>query len=341
MIGGGNKPFIIAEMSGNHNQDLDKALEIVDIAAESGAHCIKLQTYTAESLTLDIDTEDFIVRDQASPWFGRRLFELYQEAHTPWEWHKPIIERARSRGIECFSSPFDERAVDFLEELGVSAYKIASFENNHLPLIHKAASTGKPLLISTGMATIGEIEKAVEVARNAGCNKIALLKCTSSYPASPTEANISTIPHMKELFKCEVGLSDHTLGIGVAVASVAMGASIIEKHFTIRRADGGVDSQFSLEPKEMSDLVKESTRAWESLGKISYGASAKEQKSRVFRRSIYVAENISRDEVFTSRNLRIVRPGYGAEPEFLEYLLGKKSPRKLAKGQALRIEDLL
>ena len=244
LVGPSHSPFVIAEMSGNHNQSLERALEIVDAAALSGAHAIKLQTYTADTITLDVREKSFNITDPASPWVGKNLHDLYKLAYTPWEWHAPIIEHAEKLGLVCFSSPFDESAVDFLEELNTPAYKIASFENNHLPLIEKAASTGKPLIISTGMASIANIDEAVRVARSAGCNDLILLKCTSSYPATPASANISTIPHMKELYGCEVGLSDHSMGIGVAVAAVALGASVIEKHFTISRDDGGVDSSF-------------------------------------------------------------------------------------------------
>ena len=270
-IGTDFPPFVIAEMSGNHNQSLDRALEIVDAAAKAGAHAIKLQTYTADTITLNVRGGCFEINDRDSLWAGKNLHELYKQAYTPWEWHEPIMERAREQGLICFSSPFDETAVDFLEGLDVPAYKIASFENNHLPLISKAASTGKPLIVSTGMATLAELEQAVNAARNAGCNNLILLKCTSSYPASPVNTNISTIPHLKTLFQTEVGLSDHTMGIGVPLASISLGATVIEKHFTLSRAEGGVDSAFSLEPDELSALVIESKRAWQSLGSITYG----------------------------------------------------------------------
>ena len=267
-IGAQHAPFVIAEMSGNHNQSLDRALAIVDAAAAAGAHAIKLQTYTADTITLNVRGGDFEIADPGSLWDGKNLYELYEEAHTPWEWHEPIIQRARKHGMVCFSSPFDESAVDFLEGLNVPAYKIASFENNHLPLITKAAATGKPLIISTGMASLGELEQAVSAARSAGCKNLILLKCTSTYPATPANTNIRTIPHLRELFDCEVGLSDHTMGVGVAVAAVALGATVIEKHFTLCRAEGGVDSEFSLEPAELSMLAEESKRAWQSLGSL-------------------------------------------------------------------------
>lgn len=340
-IGRSCPPFIIAEMSGNHNQSLERALSIVDAAAASGAHALKLQTYTAETITLEIRGGDFEISDPNSLWSGSNLHELYKQAQTPWEWHEPIMQRAKEHGMECFSSPFDESAVDFLEDLNVPAYKIASFENNHLPLIAKAAATGKPLIISTGMASLGELEQAVSVARSSGCKDLILLKCTSTYPASPTNTNIRTIPHLRKLFGCEVGLSDHTMGVGVAVASVALGATVIEKHFTLSRADGGVDSAFSLEPSELASLVTESKQAWESLGNVRYGATEAEQKSLAFRRSIYVAENIQEGEIFSRQNIKIVRPGHGAPPSMYQQLLGKKSSKCYSAGEPLKIEDLL
>ena len=264
-------------MSGNHNQSLDRALAIVEAAAEAGVHAVKLQTYTADTLTIDADTDEFFIKDSKSLWKGQSLYKLYQKAYTPWEWHKPIFDKCKELGIICFSTPFDESAVDFLESLGTPAYKIASFENNHLPLIRKAASTGKPLIISTGMATIAELDEAVKTAREAGCRDIVLLKCTSTYPSMPEDTNLMTIPHLKQLFNIEVGLSDHTLGIGVAVAGVALGATVIEKHFTLNRADGGVDSAFSMEPDEMKQLVEETHKAWQALGKVSYGPTEKKR----------------------------------------------------------------
>ncbi len=331
-IGAAHKPFVIAEMSGNHNQSLDRALAIIDAAARSGAHAIKLQTYTADTMTLDIQEGDFFISDPNSLWKGESLHKLYQQAYTPWEWHKPIFDHARKLGLEVFSSPFDETAVDFLEELNAPCYKIASFENIHLPLIRKAAATGKPLIISTGMATIGELDEAVRAAREAGCKDLVLLKCTSTYPATPENTNILTIPHLRDIFGCHVGLSDHTMGIGVSVASVALGARVIEKHFTLRRADGGVDSTFSMEPEEMAALVVESERAHQSLGKISYGATEKEKKSIQFRRSLFVAKDMHAGEAFTAENLRIVRPGTGLAPKFYETLLGKTVKNALKKG---------
>lgn len=339
-IGAGFPPYLIAEMSGNHNQDINRAFAIVDEAAKAGVNAIKLQTYTADTLTLDIKGGGFEITDKTSLWSGKNLHDLYKTAYTPWEWHRPIMDRAKKAGITCFSSPFDETAVDFLEELGVPAYKIASFENNHLPLIKKAASTGKPLIISTGMATLGELAQAVDTAREAGCKELVLLKCTSNYPASASDSNIQTIPHMRELFECEVGLSDHTLGIGVAIASISLGVSIIEKHFTLSRAEGGVDSAFSLEPSELKSLVYEGKQAWESLGKIKYGPTNAELKSLAFRRSIYVSENIVNGGIFTEENIRIVRPGYGAPPSMYEQILGKKASKDYKKGEPLKLDEL-
>ncbi len=331
-IGIGSSPFIIAEMSGNHNQSLDRALSIVDAAADAGAHAIKLQTYTAETMTLDIKDGEFFIDDPNSLWKGQSMHDLYKLAYTPWDWHKPIMKHAKSRNLLCFSSPFDESAIDFLETLDVPAYKIASFECIDLPLIKKAASTKKPLIISTGMASIVEISEAVDAARTSGCENLILLKCTSTYPASPENTNLNTISHMRELFACEVGLSDHTLGIGVAVASVALGATVIEKHFTLSRSDGGVDSAFSLEPHEMASLANETKRAFQALGKIRYGATVAEKQSRADRRSLYIGENMKAGEVLTPKNLRRVRPGKGLLPKYYEMLLGKQVKFDVSKG---------
>ncbi len=334
-IGPGHTPFVIAEMSGNHNQSLDRALDIVDAAADAGAHAIKLQTYTADTMTLALTEGEFTIKDPASIWVGQNMHALYQQAHTPWEWHAPIMARAKERGLLCFSSPFDESSVDFLETLNVPAYKIASFECIDLPLIRKVAGTGKPMIISTGMATIAEIAEAVDAARAAGCKHVALLKCTSTYPASPENTNIKTIPHMRELFGCEVGLSDHTMGVGASIAAVAMGASIIEKHFTLSRADGGVDSSFSLEPAELKCLVIESERAWQSLGQIKYGPTLAEEKARSRRRSLYIAQDMQAGDILTSANLRRIRPGHGLAPKYYELLLGRKVGQDVPKGTPL------
>lgn len=333
LIGQKYLPFIIAEMSGNHNQSLDRALEIVEAAAQAGAHAVKLQTYTADTITLDVRSGDFNVTDENSLWSGKNLHDLYKQAYTPWEWHAPIMKRAQALGMVCFSSPFDETAVDFLESLNVPAYKIASFENNHLPLIRKVAATGKPMIISTGMATVAELDEAVRTAQDAGCKDLVLLKCTSTYPASPENCNILTIPHLRKLFGCEVGLSDHTMGVGVSIAAVAHGASVIEKHFTISRADGGVDSAFSLEPDELRSLVVETERAWQSLGQVKYGPTDAEKKSLIFRRSLYIAQNMNEGDVFTAENLRIVRPGRGLHPRYYEAFLGKRARKNLKKGE--------
>jgi len=340
-IGNKYEPVIIAEMSGNHNQSLGRAIAIVEAAAESGAHAIKLQTYTPDTITLDINSRDFFINDKNSIWNGQTLYDLYKQAYTPWEWHSEIMQRANELGMTCFSSPFDESAVDFLEELHVPAYKIASFENTHLPLIRKVASTGKPIIISTGMASISEIDNAVTTARNAGCNELILLKCTSTYPAAPENSNILTIPHMQKLFNCEVGLSDHTMGVGASIAAIAHGATIIEKHFTLSRDDGGVDSTFSLEPDELKSLVVESKTAWQSLGKISYGESFTEKQSKNFRRSIYVSRDLKKGDTFTKDNLKIIRPGVGMEPKYFELVLGKRIKSDIKKGTPLRWEMIL
>lgn len=331
-IGTNHPPFIIAEMSGNHNQSLDRALAIVEAAAKAGAHAIKLQTYTADTLTIDVETGEFLIEDPKSLWQGNSLYRLYQQAYTPWEWHKPIFDRCRELGLLAFSTPFDETAVDFLEDLNVPAYKIASFENNHLPLIRKAAATGKPLIMSTGMATISELDEAVRTARGAGCKDLILMKCTSTYPAEPTDTNLMTIPNMRELFQCEVGLSDHTMGIGVAVAGVALGATVIEKHFILSRSEGGVDAAFSMEPDEMKLLINETFRAWQSLGGIVYGSTDREKASLLFRRSIYVVEDMKKGDEFNSKSLRIIRPGNGLHPRYYDVLLGKRALYDIKRG---------
>jgi pseudaminic acid synthase len=325
-------PYVIAEMSGNHNQSLERALEIVEAAAQAGAHALKLQTYTADTITIAMNTGDFFISDEKSLWKGSSLHELYKLAHTPWEWHAPIMKRARELGLTCFSTPFDETAVDFLESLDVPAYKIASFENVHIPLIRRVAATGKPLIMSTGMATVAELDEAVRAARTAGCKELVLLKCTSTYPATPENSDLRTIPHMRDLFNCEVGLSDHTMGVGVAVASVALGATVIEKHFTLRRSDGGVDSAFSLEPAELAQLVTETERAWQALGSVGYGPRAAELPSLRFRRSLYVTADLRAGDVLTADNLRAIRPGLGLPPKYLDVLLGKAVTRAVPRG---------
>ncbi len=335
LIGRSHPPFVIAEMSGNHNQSLDRALEIVDAAARSGAHALKIQTYTPDTMTIDLDEREFHISDPNSLWSGTSLYKLYGEAYTPWEWHAAIFARARDQGMIPFSSPFDASAVDFLESLNVACYKIASFENTDLPLIRRVAATGKPLIISTGMATVAELDESVRAARQAGCKDLILLKCTSTYPATAANTNILTIPHMRELFGCQVGLSDHTMGIGVSVASVALGATVIEKHFTLDRAEGGVDSTFSMEPSEMAQLVLETGRAWEALGRVSYGPTEAEKKSIQFRRSLYVVQDIKAGNLLTMDNIRAIRPGFGLPTKNLEIILGKRVRCDVARGTAL------
>lgn len=340
-IGQAYPPFIIAEMSGNHNHSLDRALAIVDAAAAAGAHALKLQTYTADTITLDSDQSDFFIKDEDNLWKGQTLHQLYQKAYTPWEWHKPIFDHCKKLGLVAFSSPFDHSAVDFLESLDVPCYKIASFENNDLPLIKRVAQTGKPMIVSTGMASLADLDDLVKTARENGCKDLILLKCTSSYPASPKGSNLKTIPHLREMFNCEVGLSDHTLGIGVSVASVALGATVIEKHFTLSRAEGGVDSVFSMEPQEMKELVTQTHQAWEALGHISYGVTEQEKNSTKFRRSLYIAEDMNVGDILTQDNLRIVRPGFGLSPKYWDLVLGKKIIQDLKKGTPLQFAHLI
>jgi len=337
-IGVGFAPFVIAEMSGNHNQSLERALAIVDSAAASGAHALKIQTYTADTMTLDISTGEFFISDPESLWTGTSLYELYGKAYTPWEWHEPIFRRANELGLIAFSTPFDSTAVDFLESLNVPCYKIASFENTDIPLIKRVAETGKPLIISTGMASFEEIGESVEAARSAGCKDLILLKCTSSYPASPLDSNILTIPDIKKRFDCEVGLSDHTMGTGVSVASVALGATVIEKHFTLLRSDGGVDSEFSMEPAELTQLVTETVRAWQALGRVHDGPTIKEIPSLQYRRSLYVVSDILAGEAFSASNVRAIRPGKGIPPKHIFEVIGKKASRDILRGTPLSFD---
>lgn len=334
-IGSLHPPLVIAEMSGNHNHSLERALEIVEAAAKAGAHALKIQTYTPDTMTIDLDEREFHIDDPESLWAGTSLYKLYGEAYTPWEWHKPIFDRARALGMIPFSTPFDDTAVELLESLDVLCYKIASFENTYLPLIRRVAATGKPLIISTGMANVAELEETVRVAREAGCKDLILLKCTSTYPATAENTNILTIPHLRELFGCEVGLSDHTMGVGVSVASVALGASVIEKHFTLRRADGGVDSTFSLEPEEMAALVLETGRAWQALGKVSYGPTKSEMKSIQFRRSLYVVKDLKAGDTLTRDNVRAIRPGLGLPTKYLDLVIGRTVRQDMKFGTAL------
>jgi pseudaminic acid synthase len=339
-IGTSHAPFIIAEMSGNHNQSLDRALAIVEAAAKAGVDALKIQTYTADTMTLNLAQGEFYIDDPNSLWHDNSLYELYQQAYTPWEWHQPIFERCQELGIIGFSTPFDETAVDFLESLEVPCYKIASFENTDLPLIRKVANTGKPMIISTGMATISELDDAVQAARQAGCSNIILLKCTSTYPATPTNSNLNTIPHLRSLFDVQVGLSDHTLGVGVAIASVALGATVIEKHFTLSRADRGVDAAFSMEPAEMAQLVLEAERATQALGTIKYGPTEAEKASLSYRRSLYIAQDLKAGDVLTPENLRAVRPGFGLSPKYYNVVLGRSVKCHVQQGTPLQWELL-
>ncbi len=334
-IGFNHPPFVIAEMSGNHNQSLERALEIVEAAAKTGAHALKIQTYTPDTMTLDLDDREFHIGDPKSLWAGTSLYKLYGEAYTPWDWHKAIFDRAHELGMIAFSTPFDDTSVDFLESLDVPCYKIASFENTDLPLIRRVAETGKPLIISTGMASIAELDDTVKAARESGCKDLILLKCTSTYPAAASNTNILTIPHMRELFRCQVGLSDHTMGVGVSVASVALGATVIEKHFTLNRADGGVDSAFSMEPAEMNQLVVESERAWQALGHVAYGPTDAEKKSLQYRRSLYIVKALKAGDLLTKDNLRAIRPGLGLPTKYQEIVLGKIVKKDVALGTPL------
>jgi len=337
-VGRSHKPFLIAEMSGNHNQSLERALAIVEAAAKAGADAVKLQTYTADTMTLDIEEGEIFIEDPSSLWKGNSIYRLYQQAYTPWEWHEPIFRRCRELGLVAFSTPFDATAVDFLETLNVPAYKIASFENTDIQLIRKVAATGKPLIISTGMATAAELDEAVRAAREAGAKDIVLLKCTSTYPATPENTNLATLPHMAQLFQCQVGLSDHTMGIGVAVASVALGATVIEKHFTLSRAEGGVDAAFSMEPEEFRQLAAETERAWRALGTVAYGPAEAEKSSLKHRRSLYAAEDIKAGELFTERNVRAIRPGLGLPTKYMEVIIGKTAKRDIKKGTPITWE---
>ena len=332
ITGADQAPFVIAEMSGNHNGSLERALAIVDAAADAGAHAVKLQTYTAETMTLDLARGEFRIDDPASLWCGQTLYELYRRAHTPWEWHTPLYERARARGLVAFSTPFDASAVEFLERLGTPCYKVASFENVDLPLIRRVAATGKPVIISTGLATLEEIDEAVAAAREAGGAELVLLKCTSAYPASPENSHLATLPELRRRFGCAVGVSDHTPGIGAALAAVALGASVIEKHFTLARADGGVDAAFSLEPAELRALVDESRRAWQAVGRVQFGPTESERPMLGYRRSLYVTADLAAGDLLTPDNLRAIRPGLGLPPKHLPALLGRRVTRPVARG---------
>jgi N-acetylneuraminate synthase len=337
-IGLSHPPFIVAELSGNHNRSLDRALLLVELAKKAGAHAVKLQTYTPDTITLDIKEGEFLIEDQESLWKNRNLYDLYREAHLPWEWHEAIFEYCHQLGIEVFSSPFDETAVDFLENLHVPCYKIASPEIVDHDLIRKVAQTGKPLIISTAASTLAEIGEAVAVARNVGCDQIILLKCTAAYPCPPKEVHLRTLPHLRECFDTLVGLSDHTMGIGVAIASIPLGACLIEKHFTAARKDGGVDSAFSMEPHELQALVEESNRAWEALGQIHYDPLYAERVTLSHRPSLYFVEDLVEGTIVQSQHVKSLRPGKGLSPKELPHILGLTLMRSVKKGTAVNWE---
>lgn len=333
------KPFIIAEMSGNHNKSLERALQIIEAAAKCGIDALKIQTYTADSITIDCDNPEFIIKDENSLWNGERLYTLYQKASTPYEWHKTIFDKCKELGIICFSTPFDSNAVDFLEELNCPIYKIASFENGDFPLLKKVAQTGKPVIMSLGMIGLDEIKEGVNILKINGCKDLTLLKCTSCYPASVENSNLLTIPDLQKHFPdCKIGLSDHTLGIGASIASVVLGAAVIEKHFTLSRADGGVDSSFSMEPQEMKQLVEECNNAYLALGKVNYEISESEKKSLIFRRSLYAVKDIKKGEAFTPSNIRSIRPGFGIHPKHYEEILGKSAKKDFKFGEPLTLD---
>ncbi|MFO7528381.1 MAG: pseudaminic acid synthase [Marinobacter sp.] len=329
-------PYIIAELSANHNGKLETALRIIDEAAKAGADAVKLQTYRPDTITLDSDAEDFLIK--GGLWDGRTLYELYEEAHMPWEWHKPLFEHARKVGIPVFSSPFDATAVDLLEDLNAPAYKIASFEAVDLPLIRYVAATGKPMIISTGMADAEEIEEAIAAARDGGCKELAILHCVSGYPAPAEDYNLRTIGDMIERFGLVTGLSDHTLDNTTAIASVVLGASIIEKHFTLNRNGGGPDDSFSLEPADLAALCRDSKTAWKALGNVDYGRKSSEQGNAQFRRSLYFVEDLEAGAVISAESVRSVRPGFGLAPKFMDGVIGKRVNRAVRKNTPVKAD---
>ena len=340
IIGLNYKPFIVAEMSGNHNGSLERALKIIDKAAACGADAIKLQTYTADTMTMNLESKEFSVTDQQSIWKNKKLYDLYDKAHTPWKWHRKLFKHAKQRNILCFSAPFDMTAVDFLEDLNCPAYKIASFENNHEPLIRRVVRTKKPVIVSTGMASESEIRKIVNIFKKENSKNFMLLKCTSSYPALHSESNLETIKDMRKKFNCEVGLSDHSKGIGSAIASVAYGASLIEKHFTLSKKDKGVDSSFSMDPRELKLLCVNSNIAWESKGKVFYGPTKSEKRSLKYRRSIYFSKNLEKGDIINSSNIKVIRPSFGLSPSYYDKIIGKKLTKSVKKGTRVKLEVL-
>jgi pseudaminic acid synthase len=333
-IGPGSPPYVIAELSGNHNHDIGRAFAIIEAAARAGADAVKLQTYTADTLTIDCDRPDFVI--EGGLWAGRKLYDLYQEAHTPWAWHEALFAKGRELGLAVFSTPFDDTSVDFLEALGAPAYKIASFELVHLPLLRKVAATRKPVILSTGMADLAEMTEAVETLSAAGCRDLILLHCISAYPAPASEANLRTITDLAQRFGLPIGLSDHTLGVGVPIAAVALGALAIEKHVTLARADGGSDSAFSLEPHELATLVEGCRVAWEAIGTANYDRTPSEAGNSMFRRSIYAVMDIAAGEQLSAHSIRVIRPGNGLAPRYFEGLIGKRARVAIARGTAMR-----
>ncbi len=334
-ISNNSKPFIIAEMSGNHGQSLKKAFKIIDAAKKSGANAIKLQTYKPDTITLNIKKKEFLITDKKNPWKKNSLHSLYKKANTPWHWHKKIFEYCKKKKIICFSSPFDESAVTFLENFNPPLYKIASFENNHYPLIKKVIETKKPIIISLGMTTKNELNELIKFLKKNNCTKYVLLKCTSSYPSKHQDLNIKTIPDIKKKYKCIVGLSDHSIGIGAAISAISLGAAVIEKHLMLSTKENTVDSLFSSDPKEFKLLTTEVLNAWKSLGKVKYESSNDERKYKKYKRSIYISKIIKKGDHFTKENLKVIRPGYGLHPKFYNKIIGKKAKRNLKPGTAL------